>query len=154
MNHPVSQSVSGGDMANTPSIRRGNPPTTMLRKPTTALNNTNPNALRNKFCFVLPGNGCTRVIEPHAVFSTRHSLPPQPDSIACSRYHGSELTTCNSCPSAANSCTMRVITTPVGAMSGAKCGHSTTSRNFLVLTKLHQVHMYMLETNPVLTERQ
>ena len=42
-------------------------------------------------------------------------------------YHGNEVTTCTVWPRAANSSTIRVITTPVGAVSGSKCGHSTTS---------------------------
>jgi hypothetical protein len=36
------------------------------------------------------------------------------------------VTTCISQPAVTISSTMRVITSPVGAVSGAKCGHSTT----------------------------
>ena len=76
-----------------------------------------------------PGNGWTRVIEPHARLLAAHQPagPARLDAVV--RYQGSAVTTCSSWPRAASSATMRVITSPVGAVSGAKCGHRTASRS-------------------------
>ena len=73
------------------------------------------------------GKGWTRVIVPHSVVSRRTGRPRQPSSTAWCVYHGSAVTTCSSWPRSASSTTMRVITSPVGAGSGAKWGQRTTS---------------------------
>ena len=73
------------------------------------------------------GKGWTRVIVPHSVVSRRTGRPRQPSSTAWCVYHGSAVTTCSSWPRSASSTTMRVMTSPVGAGSGAKWGQRTTS---------------------------
>ena len=54
---PVSPSVSGGDIAITPSSRDRKPPAKSPRHATNALNATNPSARRKRFDFDFPGNG-------------------------------------------------------------------------------------------------
>ena len=81
---PVRPIVSGGDMAITASTR---PPRSDVN-PASALKPTNPAARRARLRLSPPGNGLTRVIEPHSVRSRRTHLPSQPGSTAWSRYHG------------------------------------------------------------------
>ena len=71
---PVSPMVNGGDMAMTASTR----PPRSEASPASALKPTNPAARRTRFRLSPPGNGFTRVIEPHSVRSRRTHLPSQP----------------------------------------------------------------------------
>ncbi len=113
--HPATPSGRGGDITITAS---GRPRAT---RPATVARPVNPaNATARAGMLVLSvGNGCRRVMRPHEVRSVRHSRPPQPGSTRCSRYHGSEVTTCSSCPRSASAVAIEVITSPVGATSGA-----------------------------------
>ncbi len=66
------------------------------------------------------GNGCRRLIAPHSVASVRTSLPPQPSSTRWPRYQGNAVITWTEWPRSTSPSTIDVITSPVGATSGAK----------------------------------
>jgi hypothetical protein len=93
--HPTVPRVSGGDMATTASTRfdAERRPTSTAHTPAMTLKATNDNARPTRLDLDFAGNGLIRVIEPHGVTSLRTSLPPQPSSIRCSRYHGNDVTT-------------------------------------------------------------
>ena len=130
INQPLNPSVSGGDIAITASTGSLTPRTRPAFKPaTTEITEKpmKPRARRHKFFLSSPANGFRRVTVPHVVGVVRvlqvecdHAL-----STWCSRYQGNAVTTCTSWPNLASSWTILVITTPVGAVSGSKCGQRT-----------------------------
>ena len=120
---PASPSVRGGDKASTAS---GRPRVSVAMAPESAVNAPNA-AARAGMSRLSVGNGCTRVIRPHSVSSWRTRRPRHSFSTRWVRYHGRAVTTWTWCSRAANSVTIRVITSPVGAMSGSKCGQMTSS---------------------------
>jgi hypothetical protein len=91
------------------------------RRPAVAASTVNPAnaAARAGMLRLSVGNGWTRVMRPTSVSSWRTIRPSQPGSMRWCWYHGSEVTTCSSWPRAASSVPMLVITSPVGAVSGA-----------------------------------
>ncbi|MFM8955997.1 MAG: nucleotidyltransferase family protein [Actinomycetota bacterium] len=105
--HPRGETVvvANGDIAMTASTRVRRPfcrptknrplgrPTTSAQNPAIELNTTKAKARANRFVFDVAGNGCTRVIEPHAVRSRRTNRPRQPGSTRWSRYHGKAVIT-------------------------------------------------------------
>ena len=107
--------ISGGLMASTASGRNCG------RIPAARLNPVNPpNATARAGMLLLSvGNGWSRVIHPNSVASVRDHEPFQPSSTRWCLYHGRAVITCNRWPRAASSSTMFVITSPVGATSGA-----------------------------------
>ena len=114
-NQPATPSGSGGDMTMTTSGRirvKAARTVAMPVKPAKA-------TARAGMLVLSVGKGWSRVIQPHGVDSVRAGRPVQPSSTAWWRYHGSAVTTCRRCPRAARASTMAVITSPVGATSGA-----------------------------------
>ncbi len=112
---PAAPSVSGGDMASTASGRN------RLVSPAAAARAVNPPKARARAVMfdLSVGNGCTRVMRPHPVSSWRTRRPSQPGSMAWSRYQGREVTRCSRCPRSTSCSAIWVITSPVGATSGA-----------------------------------
>src|ERR687896_2654791 len=73
------------------------------------------------------------------------SLPAKRSSTRWSRYHGSEVMTSRVCLRRASSSTSRVTTAPVGATSGSKCGHTTTSFTCASQRRLQRVAIGVFE---------
>jgi hypothetical protein len=115
--HPAPPSVSGGDMASTPSGRAPRRPAAASAADRT-VNPANPAARAGMFRLSV-GNGWTRVIRPQGSSSCRTGRPSQPGSTRWWWYQGSDVTMCSSWPRATSSVPMLVITSPVGAVSGA-----------------------------------
>jgi hypothetical protein len=114
---PAAPSVSGGDMARTTSGGWSRQPLTamMAARP---VNPAKPSARAGMFR-LLVGNGWTRVTRSELRSSWRTGRPVQPGSTRWCRYHGNEVTMWSSWPRATSSPAMRVITSPVGAVSGS-----------------------------------
>ncbi len=81
-NHPVSPSVIGGDMAMTASTLDNGRPMRNASNPATSVYPAKPSARRRRFVLSSPGNGFTRLIEPHVVVSRRIHRPRHAGSIA------------------------------------------------------------------------
>ena len=116
--HPDTPSGSGGDMTMTASGPKREATPAIVAAP---VKPTNP-AARAAMLVLSVGNGFNRVIQPQSVDSVRHIFPCHSGSTSCRRYHGSEVTMCIRCPRAARASATAVITSPVGATSGAKWG--------------------------------
>jgi hypothetical protein len=112
---PDTPSGSGGDMTITASARPREPSAANVAAP---VNPANPSARAAMFALSV-GNGCRRVMCPHGIASVRHGRPRHSGSTSWRRYQGREVTTCRRWPRAASASTMAVITSPVGATSGA-----------------------------------
>ena len=114
--HPARPSVTGGDIANTASG--------LAREATAAeaanvVKPANPAARAATLPFDV-GNGWTLVTPtPPRERPRRSGRPRHSGSTRCWRYQGSEVTTRISWPRPASSDTMAVMTSPVGATSGA-----------------------------------
>ena len=80
---------SGGVIANATSTRE--PPAATAAS--SAQNAAKPTALFGMLRLSPVGNGCTRVMRPHAVFSLRTIRPRQAGNTAWCSYHGNDVTT-------------------------------------------------------------
>jgi hypothetical protein len=97
---PVRPMVSGGDMAMTASTR---PPRNDVN-PASALNPAKPAARRSEVALVVARERVHTGDRTPWPWLAPNGAPLPPGSIRCSRYQGSAVTTCSSCPSAASSC--------------------------------------------------
>ena len=127
----MSPSVSGGDIAITASARRNQPPAPRPASPASTEKPANPTARRGEVALVGAGE---RVDAGDRAPRRSRSPPDRAGRPSRARWRGrgttaARSTTCSSWPRAASSSTMRVITRPVGAVSGSKCGPSTTIRS-------------------------
>ena len=76
-------------MASTTSARRNHPPARSPASPASTENPANPTARRTRFDLSAPGNGCTRVMLPHAVrLGAAPGVPTSRVRSRWARYHG------------------------------------------------------------------
>ena len=128
---PASPRVRGGDTAMTPSNGPRAVRPAMVARPVKPMN---PSARAARFDLSV-GNGWRRTTVAASWRPRRNGRPRQPSTIRWSAYQGSEVTTCTSWPSPPRWSTMADTTTPVGAVSGSRCGVMTRSRTIRPLIR-------------------
>ena len=128
---PVTPIVSGGDIAITASARRNQPPAPSPAHAASAEKPANPSGPAEQVALVAAGERVDAADRaPRRVASRAHRVGRSSPA----RWRGPGTTAgpsrrASSWPRPASSSTMRVSTRPVGAVSGSKCGPSTTSRS-------------------------
>ena len=128
---PARPRVRGGETATTPS---NGPRAARPARVARPVKPTKPRARATRLA-LSDGNGWRRTTVASPWFPRRNGRPRQPSAIRWSAYQGREVTTWTSWPRSPSRSTMADTTTPVGAVSGCRCGVMTRSRTVSLVVR-------------------